>query len=456
MEQRLAAGELVDLDGGRVSAAMIRDLLVRADDLDPRGVRIQNARLDGQLDLCDVSAKRPLVLRDCKADSPLLLDRAQLSALDLTGLVAPAVSAPWLRVEHYLYLSQARLDGGSEDWAVDLAEANIGSHISMSGSHFVSATKFSLHAPKLRTGSQLFLTDVHAVGTVLLDGARLGGNLHCDGAQLTADDGAALLGVDLQVDESVFLSHGFHATSATYAAVRIRGARIGGQLVLRGGHATGPIALDVKHVQVGMEVLLPADFAAGDVDLDGLTYTGRPRDSTLDEWLDMLANRTRQYASQPYHQLAAAHQAAGHERDVRRIRIAQQRDLLRRGQLTRRGRTWHRVTGLTVGYGYRPSAALLWLAATLTVAVLMIVGVAGPAGLVRGETGACSAVDQVGVALNAATPLIKPDTQQRCRIITTTGLGQFVVVATWILQGLTWAFATLFIAGFTGLVRKTT
>ena len=101
MEQRLAAGELVDLDGGRVSASVIRDLLVRADDLDPRGVRIQNAWIDGQLDLCDVSAKRPLVLRDCKADSPLLLDRAQLSALDLTGLVAPAVSAPWLRVEHY-------------------------------------------------------------------------------------------------------------------------------------------------------------------------------------------------------------------------------------------------------------------------------------------------------------------------------------------------------------------
>ena len=82
--------------------------------------------------------------------------------------------------------------------------------------------------------------------------------------------------------------------------MRIRGARIGGQLVLRGGLATGPVA-----------------------------YTGVPRDSTLEEWLDLLANRTRQYASQPYHQLAAAHQAAGHERDVRRIGIAQQRDLRR-------------------------------------------------------------------------------------------------------------------------------
>jgi hypothetical protein len=45
---------------------------------------------------------------------------------DLTGLVAPAVSAPWIRLAHYLYLSQARLDGGNDDWAVDLTEANIG------------------------------------------------------------------------------------------------------------------------------------------------------------------------------------------------------------------------------------------------------------------------------------------------------------------------------------------
>jgi hypothetical protein len=30
-------------------------------------------------------------------------------------------------------------------------------------------------------------------------------------------------------------------------------------------------------------------------------------------------------------------------------------------------------------------------------------------------------VEQIGVALNAATPLIKPDAQQRCQIVITTG-----------------------------------
>lgn len=340
MEQRLTTGEVVDLGGDLLPASLVRDLLISAEDLDPRGVRVRNARIDGQLDLCDVSARRPLVLRDCRAEAPLLLDRAQLSALDLAGLVAPAVSASRLRLDHNLDMSKVCLDSAGAGPAVDLTEATVGSRVNMSGARLVNTAGPSLHAPKLHTGSHVLLTDVRAVGTVRLDGARLGGNLHCNGAQLDADAEAALLGVDLQVDDTVFLSHGFRATSRStrHAAVRVRGARIGGQLVLRGGSATGHFSLDVKHVRVGMEVLFPLDFAVGAVDLDGLTYAGLPRDASLDDWLELLASRTHQYASQPYHQLAAAHQAAGHERDVRRIRIRQQRDLHSRGQLSRRGR----------------------------------------------------------------------------------------------------------------------
>lgn len=449
MERRLIAGELVDFGGKAIKSEMIRELLVRGDELDPRGIRILNARIDGQLDLCDVAAKRPLTLRDCTSTEPVLLDRAQLSALILNGLTAPAVRAPWLRVEHYMLLENANL--GPAERAVDLTEANIGSHLNLSGSQL--AGEPALYAPKLRTGSQVFLNNLSAKGTIRLDGARIGGNLHLAGAELRSDERAALLAVDMQVDESVFLHNGFSATGAYYA-VRMRGSRIGGQLVLRRARATGRIALDVKQVRLGQELFFPMEFADGPVELDGLTYIGLPRDATLDDWLDLLANRTSFFANQPYLQLAATHQAAGHERDVRRIRIAQQRDLIKRGQLTRKGKLWHRVTGLTVGYGYRPAAALGWLAATLAAAILMITAIAGPAGLTRNAGTSCSVVEQIGLALNAATPLIKPDSQQRCQLVTTTGLGQTVLLVSWILQGLAWAFATLFVAGFTGLVRK--
>ncbi|WP_156213311.1 hypothetical protein [Lentzea aerocolonigenes] len=65
-------------------------------------------------------------------------------------------------------------------------------------------------------------------------------------------------------------------------------------------------------------------------------------------------------------------------------------------------------------------------------------------------------MDQIGYALNAAAPLVKTDVQQRCQVATSTSAGQFVVVTMWVLQLMAWAFATLFVAGFTGLVRKTT
>ncbi|GAA0235327.1 hypothetical protein GCM10010492_37840 [Saccharothrix mutabilis subsp. mutabilis] len=446
LADRLVRGESVDLTDQEVPASLIRDLLT--DDLDQRGLRISGARVSGQLDLSDVRVSRPLVLRDCVASEPVLLDRARFASVDLSGLVAPAVSAPWLKLDHYLLLQNARLTC-EDGWALDLGEAEVGAHVSLRGSSF-KGVGYAVHATKLRTGSQVFLTDVRAEGTVRFDGARIGGSLRCHGARLSST-GSALLGVDMQVDENLFLGEGFEAvtTSDRYAAVRIRGARLGGQLVLRGCSLRGALALDVKQVRAGMEILFNPSLVHGAVELDGLTYAGVPRDATVDEWLTLLAARTPWYASQPYNQLAAAHQAAGNERDVRRIRVAQQRDLVRRGRLSRWGRLWHRVTGATVGYGYRPAMALVWLLGTLLTAVLLVAGVAGPSGLVR----SCSTVDQIGHALNAVTPLAKPE-GVKCQIPTTTGLGTFVVVSTWVLQLLAWAFATLFVAGFTGLVRK--
>lgn len=174
------------------------------------------------------------------------------------------------------------------------------------------------------------------------------------------------------------------------------------------------------------------------------------------EWLELLARRTRTYASQPYFQLAAAYRSAGHERDVRRVHVARQRDLLRRGNLAAGARVWHRITGATVGYGYRPAVALVWWLAVLVVSVVLVVAVAGPLGLtVRpGQPGACAVVDRIGLALDTVTPLVKLDAVQRCRLASAGGAGGLVVVAAWILQGLGWAFLTLFVAGFTGLVRR--
>ena len=66
----------------------------------------------------------------------------------------------------------------------------------------------------------------------------------------------------------------------------------------------------------------------------------------------------------------------------------------------------------------------------------------------------CSVVERVGVGLDLGVPLIKTGVRDHCDV-TTSATGQALTVAGWALQPLAWAFATLFVAGFTGAVRKT-
>ena len=91
------------------------------------------------------------------------------------------------------------------------------------------------------------------------------------------------------------------------------------------------------------------------LNVDGLAYTGLPVGLPLPGWLRLLREGTPTYRAQPYQQLAAAHRAAGHDTEVRRILIAQRRDQLHRRVVTGSGeRAWVRTTGLTLGFGYQP------------------------------------------------------------------------------------------------------
>ncbi|MCF3131737.1 hypothetical protein [Streptomyces olivochromogenes] len=67
------------------------------------------------------------------------------------------------------------------------------------------------------------------------------------------------------------------------------------------------------------------------------------------------------YAAQPYEQLAAWYRQIGHDDDARRVLLAKQRH--RRRTLGWPARTWGHRLDATVGYGYRPWLAGLWLVA---------------------------------------------------------------------------------------------
>lgn len=436
--------------------------------------------------------------------------------LDCSGAVlrndtGPALSADVLQVVQAVVLSDGfTATGGGEQGAVRLPYSTIGG-LDCSGAVLRNDTGPALNAFLLTSRLAVALCDGFSAtgsgahGSVWLGGARIGGDLDLSDAELRNHTGPALSARRLHVEHDVFLDRGFAATgSGPDGAVRLVGVRIGGNMscsgaVLRndtgpamrtfrlrveqslflddgfqavgGGDEGRPATLDLTELTVGGGLVLDPARLEHAVDpqqrlrLDGLTYTGLPTGITLTAWLELLRDATPAYSAQPYQQLAAAHRAAGHDAEVRRILIAQRRDQLERRVLTGRGeRAWARLTGFTLGYGYQPWRALLLLLVTLAAAIAVTHVLADRGALTRVGPGAgataigtvvpCSAAEQVGVGIDLGLPLIKTGARSRCDT-TDNGAGQALTVLGWILQLLAWALATLFVAGFTNAVRKT-
>jgi len=272
-------------------------------------------------------------------------------------------------------------------------------------------------------------------GAVRLNGARLG-IFSCHGATLRNATGPALVAESAQIERGAFLGPGLTAVGhGDQGVVRLSGTRVAGRL-----------RLDIAGLS---NTDMDAPLAA----VEALTYAGLPEGAPVSHWLTMLAGAA--YAPQPYQQLAAGCRAGGQDREARAVLIAQRRHEVRHGHLTPAVRAWVRLTSWTLGYGYQPWRALGWLAGVVLVAVLLAVVMGAAGGLSRPApaAGRCGVVQAVGVGLDLSIPLIKTGARQTCDV-NGTPAGQLLTVAGWVLQLLGWAFATLFVAGFTGAVRR--
>ncbi|PQP53086.1 hypothetical protein C6A88_04330 [Mycolicibacterium austroafricanum] len=65
----------------------------------------------------------------------------------------------------------------------------------------------------------------------------------------------------------------------------------------------------------------------------------------------------------------------------------------------------------------------------------------------------CSSIEQIGLGLSIGLPLFKLATPDSCRLDSSIAIGQALTAIGWLLQLLSWVFATLFIAGFTKVIR---
>ena len=461
---KVPKGETIDEDTMRswgdsqtCSATVIRDILRGrlAPDPDPHGLRLRGAKITGRLDLANLTTDVNLELRDCLLEEGVLAEGARLAAVSLAGCQLEHPAEPPLGAKRLtcseLDLSMARIIGHANTGAVNLFVAHIGASLDCDGASLRNDSGPALFADGLQVDLAMLLRDgftatgARGNSAVRLLGAHIGINLECGGASLHNDSGPALYAGGLQVGQNMFLRDGFTATGAGKApVVDLRGARVG-----------GVFAFDPKQLEHATD---PHSRLA----VDGLTYTGVPTLISTRDWLDLLRHGSPRYAAQPYQQLAAGYRAMGDERQAREILIAQRDDELTRTDTRWRERLWGKITKVTLGYGYQPWRALLFLAAVVALSCVLAVALGSHGALAQTSKTAtpgrpCTVVQQVSVGLDLNLPVGTSVARAGCDLTkdAASATAAWLTAVGWVLRILAWVFAALFIAGFTSAVRKT-
>ncbi len=389
--------------GRTVRAAVVVALLQGANAPQPgavAGLGLAGARISGHLNLCGAQIAHSFRFEDCWFEEGVDLSGASARSIGFVGCRVPGVEAGLIRVEGRFDLRRSRLGSGSASplhrrvTALSLINAHVSGAVNLSGARVTAPGEWAVSAGGLVAEGGVYCGDGFvAHGEFRLMGAQLPGGLYMRGAQLEHPGRrGVVLALDNAVASTLDLSGGFTANGT----VRLRGARISGNLTLEGAVLNGPHggvggpALDALLMQtVGFDLAL-ARPPSGTVDLrgaqvssfqdsehswpevmelDGFVY-GSIKAAEADHaaarrdsvglrltWL----RRSPGYNPQPYEQLASWYRKAGHDDEARRVLLAKQRR--RRRTLAPAARAWGHLLDVTVGYGYRPWLAGVWLLA---------------------------------------------------------------------------------------------
>ena len=205
-----------------------------------KGVRVRGAYLRGDnpdgeethgLDLEGCDLPGDLGLFACRIPDHLLLRSASLRNLFLNAShLGAGLGADGLRATGGVFLRGLVAKG-----EVRLLGAKLGGDLSCNGARLTAGEAGrALNADGLEATGAVFLKGLEAKGEVQLLGAKLGGDLDCAGARLTAGEtGMALKADGLEATGTVFL-RGLEATGE----VRLPGAKLGGDLDCNGARLT--------------------------------------------------------------------------------------------------------------------------------------------------------------------------------------------------------------------------
>jgi hypothetical protein len=198
-----------------VNAQELRTALRQvAMEVEPSGITVQNAFIDDELDLANMSIHAPLVFVNCDFAGPLNIEGSDLRALHFVGgNILPGVLGNGCRIRGDLLFENITVTGGLKTLgsshhraAIWLCEADIGGRLLLRNARLVGQDGArSLHADRLRLGANLRLLDgSEVVGEFRLLSARIAGSLDIVSSTITGEEWAVDLS-EAQIDGSLFI-----------------------------------------------------------------------------------------------------------------------------------------------------------------------------------------------------------------------------------------------------------
>lgn len=392
-------------DAGRtVRAEVLARLLLDGPPGEPGRVaalKLSGAHVAGPLNLSGGHVTPYVELRDCRFDSQLLLPECRVGTVRLVRCAIPRVEAARIAVDGDLHLPQCTVPGG-----IRLTDGRIGTDLLVN--QLVvgpGRTGHSIAADGLRVEQDVEAELIRSTGEISLRSARIGGRLSLRGSTLRNHRGRyALNAARMTVEHTLYLSSGW--TSGYYdgggtppagvvtqpftceGGVRLDDGRFGNAIIADQAdfRLSGPQQLSLRRVQTpelrltlghpptgrislaGARVVNLTDSAtswpeAGLFDLGGFSYESLSSRGPfpLKRRIAWLADAAREYTPEPYEKLAQALRDGGEDAEAREVLLAKQRR--RRETLPVAGVVWGHLQDVTVGYGYRPGRATLWMAA---------------------------------------------------------------------------------------------
>ena len=393
----------------------------------------------------------------------------------------------------------------------------VGFSLDCQGARFLNESQDALFAPNATIGGSVLLcNDFVANGKVTLFAAKIRGSLVCTACQFLNEGRDALFATGAEIGDYVLLNIGF----VSKGSVILDAMTIGKDLNCEGGHFYNPkgIALSAQLAKIsgnalmiqGFRVCGALNFYRAKVDgalnvfdihwKDRITAFGLVSatvgtlEQSIDAWpmdgslflngfgydplgsrfprklcVEWLRLQTKEYFSlQPYEQLAKVLKTSGYASEATEVLIAKHEDLRRHGDLGWWAEAWNYVLGFSIGHGYKPHRALLF------VLLLLIPGwfffkLGHDHGLmIRTKDLSKEAYPKFHALVYSAeffVPIM--DLRQRgywaptenrghaivkCQI--TLRWGYLLTIYFWLQTFFGWVLTSLWVAGFTGLVRK--